>query len=156
MTYYITSIVVVVAVFVVAFTLANRSHNEKPLGLIDGHLSACPNKPNCVCSEPDNAGRHAVNPVPLEAISGFDEKKRTLDFVVPLIEKLGGHVTVKQRSYIAAEFESRFMGFVDDLELRLDMENGQLQLRSSSRVGYSDMGVNRKRVEALTRLLTSQ
>jgi uncharacterized protein (DUF1499 family) len=63
------------------------------------------------------------------------------------IEDLGGVVTDVRDEYMAAEFSSKVMRFVDDVEFR----KGEMQVhvRSSSRVGYGDMGVNRKRVEEL-------
>lgn len=51
--------------------------------------------------------------------------------------------------YLWATFSTRIFRFIDDLELRLDEENGVMHVRSSSRVGYSDMGANRRRVEDL-------
>jgi uncharacterized protein (DUF1499 family) len=55
--------------------------------------------------------------------------------------------------YLHAECKSRLFGFVDDLELQLDREAGVIAIRSASRVGYSDLGVNRRRVETLRQKL---
>jgi len=55
--------------------------------------------------------------------------------------------------YLRAEARSRLLRFVDDLELALDAEAGLLAVRSASRLGYSDRGVNRRRVETLRRQL---
>lgn len=64
---------------------------------------------------------------------------------------MGGVVTQQSDDYIAAEFTSLLMRYVDDVELRL--ANDAVHVRSASRVGYSDMGANRDRVEALRQRL---
>ena len=71
--------------------------------------------------------------------------------LVQIIEELGGEVAVSNDEYIAATFSSALFGFVDDVEYRLEPSQKRIQLRSASRVGHSDMGVNRKRAEAITR-----
>jgi uncharacterized protein (DUF1499 family) len=58
-------------------------------------------------------------------------------------------------TYLHAECRSAFFGFVDDLELQLRPDAGQVALRSAARLGYSDFGVNRGRVETLRRTLVS-
>ena len=67
--------------------------------------------------------------------------------IVRVVTELGGTVQTDTGSYLHATFVSRIFRFVDDLELRADGET--IHVRSASRVGYSDLGVNRKRVEAL-------
>ena len=57
--------------------------------------------------------------------------------------------------YLHAECRSRFFRFVDDLELHLRPGEGQIGVRSAARLGYSDFGVNRERVETLRRMLVS-
>jgi uncharacterized protein (DUF1499 family) len=69
-----------------------------------------------------------------------------------IIEELGGKVVVADDEYVSATFASSIFGFVDDVECRLDASKEQIQIRSASRVGHSDLGVNRKRMEALTGL----
>lgn len=58
--------------------------------------------------------------------------------------------------YLHAEYTSALMGFVDDLELNLRPDQGIIAVRSASRLGYGDMGVNRKRVEELRRTLAAE
>jgi uncharacterized protein (DUF1499 family) len=70
-----------------------------------------------------------------------------------LLEAMSGSRVVTQtQTYIHAEFRSRIFRFIDDLELLLDEDQGVIQIRSASRSGYSDLGANRNRVEALRRL----
>ena len=51
--------------------------------------------------------------------------------------------------YLHAEVTSKWMKYVDDLEISFVPESSKLQVRSESRVGESDLGVNQKRVELL-------
>ena len=110
---------------------------------------ACPSSPNCVSSlEPPTSPAWVA---PLE-ISGSLEAawNAALDVIeswprtdVRQVTDESMHVVVK----------SAVFRFEDDLELRLDWEHGQIQVRSASRRGHSDMGVNRRRIEALRREL---
>jgi uncharacterized protein (DUF1499 family) len=63
--------------------------------------------------------------------------------------QLGGKIEKSSDSYLWATFRTKFWHFVDDLELRMDAGNKAIQVRSASRVGKGDMGMNRKRVEQL-------
>ena len=69
---------------------------------------------------------------------------------------MGGDLVVDESSYLTATFRSRVFGFVDDLEIRFDTEMPIIHLRSASRVGYSDRGVNRKRVKRLRTTFAAQ
>lgn len=123
--------------------LALVSRQGQAPGLVDGRLAPCPASPNCVCSEPGTDAGHAVEPLPLPA--GPDPLAPLRDAVTAA----GGQVQVAQGHYLAATFRSPLFGFVDDLELRLQPDAGLVQVRSASRVGHGDLGVNRRRVEAL-------
>ncbi len=65
---------------------------------------------------------------------------------------MGGHIQAESDTYIAATFSSALFGFVDDLEIRIDPAQKVIHIRSGSRVGYGDAGVNRKRAESLKKL----
>ncbi len=70
------------------------------------------------------------------------------------IRVMGGSIQVEDDNYLAATFASSIFGFVDDLEIRVDSEHKTIHLRSASRVGHGDGGVNRKRVEQLKQQLS--
>jgi len=128
--------------------LGHASKSGRAPGLLAGSLARCPEKPNCVCSEFDEDAEHYI--APLDS-SGFPTEEAWNE--IPLIvEELGGEVVLANGEYIAATFSSSLFGFVDDVECRLDAAQERIQVRSASRVGHSDLGVNRKRVEAMTRL----
>ena len=59
------------------------------------------------------------------------------------------------KNYLYAEFTSTIMGYVDDVEFLYDAASSVTHVRSASRLGYSDMGANRKRIEAIRNALSS-
>jgi len=80
----------------------------------------------------------------------FHEKPSTSwENAAQVVEATGGQIVKQGDHYLAATYTSRFFRFVDDLELRLDPNAGKIHIRSSSRVGRSDFGVNARRVEHL-------
>lgn len=119
------------------FALGQYSKSGSAPGLVDGSLAPCPDSPNCVSSEPGTPEEKSVTPLPLDS----------WDRLETVITALGGTITVSTPDYIAAEFTSDTFGFVDDLELRRAAD--VVHVRSASRVGYSDGGVNAARVARL-------
>lgn len=116
----------------------------EPASHLDLRLKPCPQSPNCVSSQKWNAGGR-VAPIPIEG--GPEE---TLDRFAALIEAdPRAEVVERQRIYLRAEYRSALLRFIDDLELLVDEEGGVVHVRSASRLGWSDGGVNRRRVEAL-------
>lgn len=67
----------------------------------------------------------------------------------------GAQIVEVSDRYLRAEFTSSLMGFVDDVEFYLDLDENAIQVRSASRLGESDLGVNRKRIETIRETLTS-
>ncbi|WP_317928748.1 DUF1499 domain-containing protein [Halioxenophilus sp. WMMB6] len=126
------------------FALGKESRQASAPGLLDGQLHPCPKSPNCVNSEYPVDTAHYVPAIELAA----DVTTPILTKANDVITAMGGVVVEQTESYLAAEFTSKLFGFVDDFELRFDEEKGVLQVRSASRVGYGDMGVNGKRVAA--------
>ena len=117
------------------------------LGPQRDQLSDCPDSPNCVStssSRPDSRIEPIIFPETVNAA------KLKLEGI---IRKMSGSRIVKSEgNYIHAEYRSRIFGFVDDLEVLLDDNQKLIYLRSSSRIGYSDFGVNRKRTDEIRRL----
>ena len=115
------------------------------LGLIDGKLNACPESPNCVSSESLDE-QHQVAPLPFSGSAG--------EAVQRVIEVVGAmprtQLISQKNNYLHFECRSRLFRFVDDLEFYVDPERHVIQVRSASRVGYSDLGVNRDRVNNIT------
>lgn len=109
----------------------------------EGALPPCPGRPNCVCSE-DPRPDFTVPPLAIDGSA--DAARQRLE---ALVQAMGGRIERVAPDYLHATFRSRIFRFVDDLECRLDARAGVIHLRSASRVGYSDLGVNRRRVEEL-------
>jgi uncharacterized protein (DUF1499 family) len=116
------------------------------LGVKDGKLPRCKRTPNCVSSqaEPGDAG-HYIAPIAFKggALEAMAAARKA-------IEGMERAVVIRHEgNYLYAEFRSKLMRFVDDLELTYDESSGVLHVRSASRLGRRDFGVNRARVEAL-------
>ncbi len=143
-------IIVVIALLILAgfFLLGNMSKNEKAPGLHSERLAPCPDSPNCVVSEVIEDDSHYISPIRYPATMAGEP----MSLVKQVIQEIGGEITVEEEMYIAAIFTSAFFGFVDDLECRIDKTNHTIHLRSASRVGHSDFGANRKRVELISTL----
>ncbi|HHC6505307.1 TPA: DUF1499 domain-containing protein [Vibrio parahaemolyticus] len=106
----------------------------------DRTQTPCGNKPNCVSTQ-DQREEHHLEPFTLT-------ESATLDAIEQAALQLSGAKTAeKDGNYLRIECTSKIMRFVDDLELKID--GNTLIVRSESRVGYSDFGVNRKRAEQL-------
>ena len=136
-------VVIVLAAFAGLFVLGRMSRSGHPPGLSGGTLQKCSPSPNCVCSEFDEQGGYFIEPLAMDHLKEDDALGRLKTIIV----ELGGSVEAETDSYLAATFSSSLFGFIDDLEARVDAQEGVIHLRSASRVGYSDFGVNRKRVE---------
>lgn len=140
------------AAFVVLFfILGVISKSGKAPGLIDGRLTACPDKPNCVCSEHGTVS-HFIEPVIIPDNITFD----VFHVLKNIIQEMGGTIQVENDTYIAATFTSALFGFMDDMEIRIDSIQKMIHVRSASRVGHSDMGVNRERTELLRSLFRKE
>lgn len=105
-------------------------------------FAACPDRPNCVSSEAQDP-RHAVAPMQLAGNS--DTEWVEVQAVVRGLPR--SRIVTATDEYLHATLKSRLFGFIDDLELKLDPQTKRIDVRSASRKGYSDLGVNRRRVE---------
>lgn len=136
--YGLIGIVVLALLGVAAFAfLGMQSRRGSAPGLTNGLLTACPDSPNCVSSEAGTSDEKIVDPLPLAAWESLPT----------LIAEMGGQVTTQDDGYLASEFKSSLFGFVDDVEFR--RTETDIQVRSGSRVGHSDAGVNSARIAEL-------
>lgn len=127
-------------------TLALLSQRGKAKGLVDGRLAPLPDKPNCVSSEEGTADEKRVMP-----LNGTKEQLKAA------IDATGGTITAETDTYMSTTYTSKIMRFVDDVEFRRDetSKTPVWHVRSASRVGHSDMGANRKRVNKIRSYLQS-
>jgi len=141
-----TLLILFVLILMGAFSMGIYSHKTPELGLIHGKLSPCPDKPNCVCSEDDTTDvHHSIQPLSTEGIDHAAAWLRLID----IVKASGGSIQQHSDIYLHATFTSPLFCFVDDFEARLDAANRTIHIRSASRVGHSDLGVNRKRAEKI-------
>ena len=114
-------------------------------------LKPCPHSPNCVSSLATDH-RHAIAPIRFDAV--FASPEAGFRQLARLLAEQPGITVVQQCSlYLHAECRSLVFRFVDDLEFCWDSSRRVCQVRSASRTGYYDFGVNRRRVERIRRLL---
>jgi len=126
----------VVLVSITFFLLGLKSQKGSAKGVKDGKLAPCSSAPNAVCSEADTQPEKEVATL-----------QTSMAKAKAAVIATGGTITAETDSYVSATYMSRLFKFVDDVELRADGDI--VHIRSASRVGYSDRGVNRKRVEAI-------
>jgi len=107
-------------------------------------LQGCPNSPNCVSSQ---AIRTSQRILPLSFHGNIQETTKQLRL---LVQKLPfTTIIADQPTYMLVEFRSRWFRFIDDVEFLLDVDAQLIHVRSASRRGYYDLGVNRRRIEAI-------
>jgi uncharacterized protein (DUF1499 family) len=133
---------------VALFVLPCCGKRPKGLGVVDGRLTPCPGLPNCISSQSQDAN-HRVEPFQYEG-SLIQAKARLLQVIEGMARV---KITAVEDHYIHAEFTSKIFRFVDDVEFYFDRDHKIIHVRSASRVGYSDLGVNRRRVEKIRQAL---
>ena len=114
------------------------------LGLADSKLHPCPSSPNCFSSD-DQDNDHKI--APFELVKPANEVWPVVREIVLALPRT--RIVAETGNYLHAECRSFLFGFVDDLELYLRPEDGIIAVRSAARSGYSDFGVNRRRIESL-------
>ncbi len=121
------------------------------LGVSDSKLAPCPASPNC-CSSDDLDSDHTIPPFKLKQPAA-EVWRAVLELVMNLPKT---RITEETSDYLHAECRSRVFGFVDDLEFHLRPSSGIIAVRSAARLGYSDFGVNRRRIESLRSALIAR
>jgi len=113
------------------------------LGVTNGRLAPCRRTPNCVSSQADPAdAEHYIAPL-----------KGSMEAVRRAVEAMPRTTVISATSnYLYAEFRSKLLGYVDDVEFFYD--GAAIQVRSASRLGRRDFNVNRNRVEQLRAMIT--
>jgi uncharacterized protein (DUF1499 family) len=127
------------------FILTACSTNQTiETGTTNDRLSPCPKSPNCVSSLSEDES-HYVAPLAYETT--LEEAREKLISVINSMKR--SEMVTAEVNYIHATFKSALFGFVDDVEFLFDDQRKVIDVRSASRTGYSDLGVNRKRVEEI-------
>lgn len=116
----------------------------------DFRLTPCPDSPNCVSSLSKDK-RHSVEP--LRYTGSMAEARQKLGDVIKTFSR--SRIVKMEEDYLHAEFRSRILRFTDDTEFYFPQEERIIHVRSASRIGYSDLGVNRRRVEQIRSVFES-
>lgn len=136
-----------VVLCVLAIMVRTNMTPPSGLGVVDGQLAPMPDSPNAVSSQTGIAEKR-VAPLPFK--EGVVETRNSLK---KALREYGNIEIIREEdNYIHAVSTSRFMRYNDDLEFYLDAEAALVHFRSASRIGYSDMGLNRSRYERLAEL----
>ena len=147
----VSIIAVVLFCFVLVLFFTRNFPPKKPasIGIQVGSLALCGNKPNCVCSL-DNRPNYMISPLDWTGteVMGI-EKIEALVNSYPRTK-----VISKSGNYLHAEFRTLIFGYVDDVEFLVDVDSKKIHIRSASRLGYSDLGANRSRMEKLSNQFT--
>ena len=114
------------------------------LGLENQLLSPCPGTPNCVSSQEKNS-QHRIQPIIFEG--SLELAKERLYRVINSMR--GTRIITQENVYWHVEFTTQLLRFIDDVEFNFDESQSLIHVRSASRQGYWDLGVNRRRVETI-------
>ncbi len=137
-------VLVFVGFFVARWLVQRVSPMPENLGVENGRFAPCPASPNCVSTFASDADHH-IDPLPLG--NNLPQAKVRMYNVITAMPRV--RVISNTPTYIHAEFRTAVWRFVDDVEFYFDEENGVIQMKSASRLGYGDAGVNRARMEEI-------
>ena len=144
-------IVVVLLVLMGRFWAARSAPAASTLGVVGGKLPPCPDSPNCVSSQTADA-EHQVDGIPFVGDAAAAQARMRQ----VLAEMPRTRIVVDEPGYLRAEFRTLIFDYVDDGEFYFDTAAGVIQVRSASRLGYSDLGANRARIETIRTAFVSQ
>lgn len=139
---------IILLIAIVGFLTWQNWKMPKTTGLVNGRLQPCQSKPNCVCSCQDDEAHH-ISPLPFSSEETLDQIQAffSTNYIAQVVEK--------SPNYLHIVITTPTLRFKDDLVFVVNHEKGIIEVRSASRVGYSDVGVNRTRIEALRSSLKS-
>ena len=121
--------------------------SKRPIGITDGKFQPCPKSPNCVSTQATDA-KHRLEPIRYDA-SIEKAKEKILNILNSLKRTI---IITDTDNYIHAEVRTATFKFVDDIEFLFDDSEKIIHFRSAARSGWSDMGVNKKRMKEITKL----
>ncbi len=141
---YLIACLVVLSPVIALSALSALATKSKNLGVNHGRLAPCPNSPNCVSTQ-DADSQHTIEAIVFEGAP--EDAMRKLKAVIAAIPRM--EIITETDSYLHAEATSLFFRFRDDVEFVIDGQAKLIHFRSASRVGHSDLGANRTRMERI-------
>ncbi len=142
----IGTISIMVVVYGGIVVMNSLSSPSTGVGTALAELAPCPDSPNCVSTDASDSA-HGIEPLPLA-----DSEQQTVAILASSVSELpGGQSVLTKDNYLHFEFRSPWLRFVDDVEFLVDTDENVVHMRSAARVGRSDLGVNRERLEEIRR-----
>ncbi len=137
-------------VLLVSATACQAMTEQRSFDAATGRFAPCPDSPNCVSTQaPADDAEHAMAPLPYTGTAAA-AKEQLLEIIEEMPRTtIVANETTAGGEYLHVEFRSFFFRFVDDVEFFINEGTQTIEFRSASRLGYSDLGVNRKRMEAI-------
>ncbi|MBY8992445.1 MAG: DUF1499 domain-containing protein [Candidatus Lokiarchaeota archaeon] len=117
----------------------------KNIGITNGKFHPCPSSPNCVSTQSIDE-KHKMDPINFEG--SLEEARSKIINIIKSLKR--SKIIVETEKYLHIEFRTAVWRFVDDVEFYFDETEKEIHFRSAARLGYSDMGVNKKRMENIT------
>lgn len=141
--------ILIIALFILS---ASACSGTRPafLGTVQTNITPCPETPNCISSHANEDQSHAISAIKLS-----DTNKAHAALIELLEDNSAANIIVNSENYIYAEFTSAMIRFVDDVEFLFKHTENAIDVRSASRIGRSDFGVNRERIETIRQQLSS-
>ena len=121
--------------------------SKKPIGIVDGKLHPCPKSPNCVSTQAIDEKQKME---PINYSGSLEDAKAKIISIINSLKR--SRIITNEENYIHIEFRTATFKFIDDVEFLFDDKEKVIHFRSRARMGYSDMGVNRKRMENIKNL----
>lgn len=125
---------------------------HKNTGVIDGVLNPCPDMPNCVITMHPNDNKHSMK------AWRYTIDKSAAKAVLIKVLRNSSNVKIEEdnTNYTHATFTIPIFGFVDDVEFLFDASEKIIHFRSASRIGYSDLGANKRRMNKMYEKLSQE
>jgi len=128
-------------------SVISMTTSKKPIGITDGKFHPCPKSPNCVSTQSTDE-KHRMHPI--KYTSTVAETKEKLKKIVNTFKRT--KLITETENYLHFEFRTATFKFVDDVEFYLDEKEKLIHFRPAARLGWSDMGVNKKRMKSISKL----
>lgn len=144
--------IVLLVTFMVLSLAGCQRESHQNTGLMANKLKACPNTPNCVQSSDSTDESHYMKPWKYSA-----PREITYKLILQKLEETNRvRIASAEENYIHAVFSIPLFGFKDDVEFYFPGNENTIYFRSASRVGHSDLGVNKRRMNTLRKALIRQ
>lgn len=129
------------------FDVINIQKLKKPIGIKEGKFQPCPKSPNCVSTQSTDE-KHKMEPLSYNAT--IEEAKTKIKEIIGKFKRT--KLITEEDKYLHFEFRTAIFKFVDDVEFYFDDSTNLIHFRSAARLGWSDLGVNKKRMKTVTEI----